>query len=599
MGTDVVASGGLKAQARVLLAVRELERRRALTDLPFLISHMVGIDQRDGTRFTFGHVREALGPGEVWLEGNKLKARDHTWRWQRYVIDRLLEDQRLMFLKGRQIGVTWVALAVDVAEALTMPDTASLLYRQNEAEAVDNVRRWFTLYQSLPEHLKMGTSVLKPDMGRTPRPSADGVVIQFPDGRLSEIIPMSSAKASGHGRSVRRINLDEAAYIDLLAEIRAATEPAAGRAKINPVSTANGRSNPETGEGNEFHRVWTDADNGYHKIFLPYDLHPDRDEDWYATAPEVRSLKMHQRQAQFPRDEHEAFALSDRGYFEAEDLAHYRNSVRQPRYRMDFVDATDRSKLARGPKAVVRKWELQAHQPEANSPAGLLKVFEEPEPGHRYAIGADPATGRGADKSAAYVIDLSSQAFVAEFHGRLDEDLFAAQLHYLGRMYGRDVPADPKDPETSPGFSKLAVELGGGYGNAVIAALRDRTSGRPSYGNLYRHVLDNRGDRPIAKPWGFPMNMATRPKTLGQLDQAIRERTLPWVTDSLLHEMENFIEHDHGTTPRARDGSHDDLVMAAAISLELYRLYGMHAAKPKHKPRRSRIVGIGRERRAA
>lgn len=588
------SSGGVAVDARRVLAQREIERRRALADLPFLVSHMVGVDQRDGSRFTFGHVAEPLAAGEVWLEGNKLKARDHSWRWQRYVIDRLLSDQRLMFLKGRQIGVTWVALAVDVAEALTMPSTASLLYRQNEAEAVDNVRRWFTLYQSLPDHLKMGTTVLKPDMGRTPRPSADGVVLQFPDGRLSEIIPMSSAKASGHGRSVRRILLDEAAYIDLLGEIRAATEPAAGSAKINPVSTANGRSNPETGEGNEFHRVWCDVDNGYQKIFLPYDLHPARDEDWYATAPEVRSLKLHQRQAQFPRDEHEAFALSDRGYFEAADLEHYRGLVRQPLYRCDFVDADDRSRLARGAKAVLRRWDVQAAAVEANRPAGMLKVFVEPQPGCVYAIGADPATGRGADRSAAYVVDLSSQALAAEFHGRLDEDLFAAQLHYLGRLFGRDVPADPKDPGSQPGFAKLAVELGGGYGNAVIAALRDRTAGRPAYGNLYRHLLDTRMDKPTAKPYGFPMNVATRPKALGQLDQAVRERTLPFVTDSLLHEMEDFIEHAHGTSPRAREGSHDDLVMAAAISLEMYRLYGRHAAKPRHRPRRTRIVGLGR-----
>jgi hypothetical protein len=378
---DAAASPGRVAdKARVLLAKRELERRRAQTDLAYLISFMVGVDQRDGERFTFEHVREPLGDGEVWLEGNKLKTRDHTWRWQRYAVDRLLTDQRLMFLKGRQIGVTWIALAVDVAEALTMPDTASLLYRQNEAEAVDNVRRWFTLYQSLPAHLKMGTTVLKPDMGRTPRPSADGVVLQFPDGRLSEIIPMSSAKASGHGRSVRRILLDEAAYIDLLGEIRAATEPAAGRAKINPISTANGRSNPETGEGNEFHRVWTDADNGYEKVFLPYDLHPDRDEDWYATAPEVRSLKVHQRQAQFPRDEHEAFALSDRGYFEADDLAHYRGLVRQPLYRCDFVDADDRSRLARGGKAGCGSGSCRRTSRTRTAPPDSSKSFRNPNP---------------------------------------------------------------------------------------------------------------------------------------------------------------------------------------------------------------------------
>lgn len=595
MGTAAVSAGGLAADARRILARRVYEERRARTDLPYLISHMVGIDQRDGSRFTFEHVREPLQPGEVVLDGNRLVARDRSWRWQRYVIDRLLTDQRLIFLKGRQIGVTWIVLAVDVAEALTMPDTASLLYRQRHDEAVDNVRRWWTLYQSLPDHLRMGTTVLKPDMGRTARPGPDGIVLGFPDGRICEIVPMSSAASSGHGRSVRRITADEGAYIDKLSEIRAATEPAAGRAKIGLVSTANGRSNPETGEGNEFHRVWVDEENGYQRIFLPYDLHPDRDETWYAAAPEVRSLKLHQRQAQFPRDEHEAFALSDRLYFEAEDLAHYRTLVRQPLYRCDFVDHADKTRLARGAKARLRRWETPGTVTEANQPSGLIRVYEEPVAGCRYAVGADPATGHGADYSAAYVINLATQALAAEFHGHLDEDLFAAQLHYLGRMYGRDVPADPRDPGSVSGFAKLAVENAGGYGNAVTAALRDRTAGRPVYGNLYRHLLDNRADRPTAKPFGFPMNQATRPKAIGQLDQAVRDRTLPWVTNLLLHEMEDFIEHDHGTTPRAREGSHDDLVMAAAITLEMYRLYGHHQAKPTLAPRRTRIIGLGRK----
>ena len=577
--------------ARQELARRELERRRAHADLAYLISHMVGVDQRDGSRFTFEHVREPLEEGEVRFEGNRLVSLRRNWRWQRWVVDQLLEESRIIFLKGRQIGVTWIVLAVDVAEALTIPGSSSLLFRQREDEAVDNAVRWFTLYQSLPEHLKMGTEVTRPDLSRTDRPGASGIALRFPDGSISEVIPMSSSQSSGHGRSVRRVIMDESAYIEKLSSIRAAVEPAAGRAKINLVSTANGRSNPETGEGNEHHRLWITAEeSGYKRIFLPYDVHPDRDEDWYEKAPEVRSLKVHQRQAQFPRDEHEAFALSERTYFEAEDLAYYRELVRESLFRCDFVDADDRQKLARGPRARLRKWEEHIRQRDSNRPAGMVRVYEEPQAGTRYAIGADPATGRGADYSAAYVVNLSTMALAVEFHGRLDEDLFAAQLHYLGRMYGRDVPADHRDPTSMPGFAKLAVENAGGYGNAVTSALRDRTQGRPPYGNLYRHVLDNRGDRPTAKPYGFPMNVSTRPKAIGQLDQAIRERALPWVTNGLLHEMEDFIEHDHGTTPRAREGSHDDLVMACSIALEMYRMYGRHALKPARKRQTKRYT---------
>jgi hypothetical protein len=40
-----------------------------------------------------------------------------------------------------------------------------------------------------------------------------------------------------------------------------AVQPAAGsKGKILIISTANGRSNPETGDGNVFHWLWENAD---------------------------------------------------------------------------------------------------------------------------------------------------------------------------------------------------------------------------------------------------------------------------------------------------------------------------------------------------
>lgn len=555
------------------LARRELDRRRAHQDPCYLISHMTAVDQRDGTRFTLQHLRDPLQPGEVWLEGNTLRTRDRSWRWQRWVADRVLADRRLIVLKGRQIGVTWTVLAVDVAEAILMPDTASLMYRQREDEAVDNVRRWWVLYQSLPAHFKAGIEVLTPSRGD--RPGSAGVVLRHADGRLSEVVPMTSAAASGHGRTVRRVLLDEGAHIEKLARIRAAVEPAAGRAAIANVSTANGRSNPETGEGNEFHRLWAAPDSGYTRIFLPYDIHPERDAGWYENAPEVRSLPLHLRQQNFPRDEHEAFALSDRLFFDPEVLAEYRGKVRHPEYRMDFADPDTGGLAKRGNARIERHGN------------GHIRVYEPPRKETRYAIGADPATGRGADYTAAYVIDLATMALAAEFIGKLDADLFAAQLHYLGRWYGTRSGCQTD--------AVIAVETGGGYGEAVIIPLRDGRDGRPAYPKLYRHVLSSRPDQPISKPYGFPTNTKTRPLILNQLEKALRERALPYVTNDLLYQMEEFVHHDHGTSPRAREGNHDDCVLACAIVLEMYRLRGEHEHRPRRKPRRRRLYRpIGR-----
>jgi len=388
--------------------------------------------------------------------------------------------------------------------------------------------------------------------------------LQFPGGEISSVVPMTSAAASGHGRTVRRVILDEGAYIELLEQIRAAVEPAAGDAAITVISTANGLSNPEPGEGNEFHRLWVADDTGYERIFLPYDLHPERDGNWYETAPEVRSLRLYQRQVQFPRYAHEAFALSERNFFDAEDIGHYAALVKAPMYRFDFRDGR---KLAVGDKARIRK-----------DKEGLIRVYQEPREDHAYAIGCDPSTGRGRDSSAAYVVDLATGALCAEFHGRLDADLLAAQLHYLGRWYKT---------------AWLAVERNG-IGEAVIVTLVHGREGRPKYPKLYRHIMSAKPSNDMAKVFGFPMNTKSRPLVLNQLEKWVRERTLPWVTERLLFEMQTFIERDKDPSPAAQEGSHDDCVMACAITLELFRLYGKHperekrlARKKQRKPRQT------------
>lgn len=519
------------------LARRELQRRRARRDPLYLVSQMTAVDQRDGSRFDFRHL---AAPSETLVRGHTVAAQP-DWRWQRLLAERVLEAPRLICLKGRQIGVTWVVLAVDVAETLLTPGTSTLIYRQREDDAVDNVRRWWTLYQSLPQHWKQGIKVLNPDRSLTP--GRDGVRLMFPDGAVSEIVPMTSAAASGHGRTVKRVILDEAAYVEKLAEIGAAVEPAAGRAHIVLVSTANGRSNPETGEGNEFHRRWVSAEEaGYERLFLPYDVHPDRDQAWYDAAPEVQALRLHQRHAQFPRDEHEAFALTNRVFFDPDTLTWYRDHVSQPLRRGEFKP--------RGPRSAA-----------FTEGDGGWKILQEPQAERHYALAADVATGRGADYSTAIVLDLAEMQVCAQYRAKIDADLFATQLHYMGRRYNT---------------AWLAVETGGGYGEAVIIPLRDGRAGRPPYPNLYRHVLSSRPDQPTVKPYGFPTNLKTRPLILNQLEKALRDKHLPYVTDELLYEMESFVLYDSGTSPRAQEGSNDDLVLALAIALELYRLRGHH-----------------------
>ena len=227
-------------------------------------------------------------------------------------------------------------------------------------------------------------------------------------------------------------------------------------------------------------------------------------------------------------------------YFDQESLTDYKDEAPDPLYRFDF-----RSK---GNQARIHK--------DKN---GHIRVYEEPDPQASYAIGADVASGRGLDYSAAYVTRLDRPQLVCEFRAKIDPDLFAEQLHFLGRWYNSAL---------------IAVENQAGTGDSVVIPLRDGKGARPPYTPLYRHVLETRADLPIAQPYGFPMNNHTRPLVLNSLAKHIREKTIPYLTKQLCDEGITFVYRDTGTSPRAQDGCNDDCVMAAAITLDMYRRKG-------------------------
>lgn len=546
-----VADEVLFAQAAEILRLED-EAEHARKDPAYLVSFMSAPDERTGETFHFTHLRDDE------------TAAGHPWGWQREYFLWLYGELRTITLKARQLGVTWMGCAACVADALTLPGSLDLIYRQKEEEAIENVRRCWALYQSLPNHLRMDAEVLSPARGALP---STEIRLRFPGGKISRILAMTSASASGHGKTARRALLDEHSRIERAAEIMKAVQPAAGsKGHISIISTANGVSNEETGEGNQFHWLWVNADEaGFSTRFLPWSMHPDRDQAWYDHDPEVRGLKPHERAEQYPANEDEAFTLTKRLFFDADDLMWYaKHRVQDPLYRCDFVDPKDKHKLATGPQATLAKWDsslLEARVAGRVSEAtGAIRVYAEPRSDRKYAIGADVATGDGLDYCAAYVVDLVSLQLVAELRQRFGGDIYAAQLHYLGRRYNT---------------ARLAIEAQGGYGDTVLAALRDRTAGRPPYPNIYRHRLDAQAANPEQKRYGWPTNSATRPKILNQLERHIRERSLPYVTHRLLAEMRTFIEDDkRSPSPRAQSGSHDDCVMAASIALEMYRQLG-------------------------
>jgi hypothetical protein len=512
------------------------ERALALQHPGGLLQHAECTDHRTGERFTF-----------------QMQDPEAGWFWQRQTLDEWIEHPLNLVLKARQLGITWLAVGYALWKLLTKPGTRVLIVSINEDEAIKVVNRMFDMFHSLPEHLRFEAEITKPSRGARP---STLIEFTFKDGRLSSAVGLPSTRRAGHGEVGTLVLLDEYARHEYARDSwKAMFAVADNGGQIIVISTANGVSNEQTGEGNFFHHLYVNGeDYGINVQFLPWDLHPDRDEHWYVNV--AKALPAHDRAEQYPRSPEDAFINTGECWFDLEALAWYsEHALIEPVRRFTFSVELD------GNKAKLRE-----------SKTGWVRVYTPPDNTHEYAIGADVATGRGLDYSCAFVVDLATMQIVAEFHAKLDSDEFAEQLHFLGRYYND---------------ARVAIEMGGGYGEPVIISLRDGRKGRPHYPKLYRHTIRDRPDGQMMANYGFPMNSKTRPLIINQIEQAIRERTLPGLPRELLMECRTFIRQKTLPSPRAQEGSNDDRVMALGVTLELYRIYGTHLKRAKRTARKT------------
>lgn len=556
----------LVLEAIRLQAISQQQLDYAKSHPAYLLHFVKCVDSRSGEVFEFelfnaddrewlediGISPRTAGDGGIGGWGEERE--DATdWSWQRELLDWILAHDQTICLKGRQLGVTWVACGLALWYLLYKPGTDVLIFSIGEDEAKEVIERIWGMFESLQQnpgtrHLLNGIKVITPSRGKPS--TVIKVEHTMDDGttRISAIEAMTSSPTSGHSRSAALIIFDEASRNPNARVLWKAVVPATADSggKIAAISTADGMSDANTGDGNWFHYLWTKAGTTvFPKLktqFLGWWLHPDRDDDWYANV----SLDEAAKAEQYPNDPEEAFLLSGSPYFNTEALKYYSRHVAKPIF--------------------TARWELDPAKPNVaklarNNDGDPIEVYAAPVKDRKYAIACDVATGTGTDFSVAAVIDLHTGAPAAQMYLHGDYEMFADQLHFLGLWYNT---------------ARIAVEKGGGYGDTVIAYLRDGLKGRKPYPKLYRHRRFDRPDQAESKMFGFPMNVQTRPKVVSELRKWINSMELPSVTRHFLGEARTFVNRPTNPSPRHADGCNDDSIFAWGIALELYALYGEH-----------------------
>lgn len=542
--------------------LRLLEEIELARQHPAFLSHFVKcVDSRSGEVFEF----QMLNAAEAALINAKPRATLFEyaerstpidlkdWGWQRPYLEWILASDQTITLKGRQLGVTWVWALLALHYLLFRPGADVLVYSIKEDDAIEVVNRIWDMWLSLPPHFKALVKVIKPTRGVRP---STRIELEHPDGRVSTVTGMPATEKAGHSRSAALVIFDEASRQDHARELWKAVIPASGDkgGKIGVVSTANGMSDGR-GLGNFFHELWVGAGNANYptlrEIFLGWWLHPERDEEWR----ENLNMDEESKAEQYPNDPEEAFLMSGKPFFDVDALKYYANHCPDPLFAGRFHPRKENPAIA------------QFSREEGE----VIKVYRLPEKGRKYAIGVDNATADGNDFSVAAVIDLADGAPCAEMQISGEHDIVAEQLHFLGLWYNT---------------ARIAIEKQGGYGDTVIAYLRDGHKGRKPYSKLYRHRRFDRTDAHETATLGFPMNVQTRPKVVSELQIWLKDRLFPYVTRGFLREARTFVRRDTKPSPRHADGCNDDRIFAWGIALELYSQYGEHEHDRKKKTRK-------------
>jgi hypothetical protein len=325
----------------------------------------------------------------------------HLWPAQTHVAADLETHREVIALKARQLGLTWLVVALALRELLFNPVATVLFFSKTDDEAMELVG--FRLREM---HARL------PGWMRTDRITADNAH-EFAVATGSRALAFSTA--GGRSYTATLAIIDEADHVpnNSLQRMLSAIKPcidAGGRLLL--LSTVD-KGQPES----PFKRLYRAAragDNSFHPVFLPWAAAPWRTQGWYAEK----------RQTILTATGSEDDLWQEYPATEAEALAPRQLDKRIPSAWLMrcFVEARPID---------ADRWYAPAYRLPAIP--GLV-VYARPQPGRAYVIGGDPAEGNPtSDDSALAVLDAASGEEVATLAGKLEPTVFAG---YIGQLAG-------------------------------------------------------------------------------------------------------------------------------------------------------------------
>lgn len=186
------------------------------------------------------------------------------WPAQLGVLDEMERERLLVFLKARQLGISWLTCAFTLHQCVTQQAQTWLLFSQGQLEANELIRRVGFLH----DHHQ--------DRARFPALVKDNTD-EWAWSNGSRIRSLPATKRAGRSFTASGVVLDEFAFMLWGPTVLAAVKPTIDAGgKLFIISSADGNGTP-------YHQLWTGATsgaNGFRPVFLDWRANPTRDAGW-------------------------------------------------------------------------------------------------------------------------------------------------------------------------------------------------------------------------------------------------------------------------------------------------------------------------------
>jgi len=414
--------------------------------------------------------------------------------------DELLQDfndyRFNVILKARQLGISTITAGYIVWLMLFHRDKSILVMATKFATAGNLVKKVKGVMRNLPEWLKIASIDVD---NRTSFELSNG----------STIKAASTSGDAGRSEALSLLVLDEAAHIEGLEELWTGLYPTLSTGgRCIALSTPNG-------VGNWFHKTCTDAEanaNNFHLTTLSWDVHPDRDKEWFKKETKNMSKRQIAQELQCN------FNTSGETVIDPDDMTWLLSNVCEPKYRTGF----DRN----------------------------FWIWEEFDPTCNYLMSVDVSRGDGADFSTFHIIKLETLEIIGEYQGKPTPDMFAVMLNQVGREFGNAMMVVENN---NIGYTVLDKLTEYAYPNVYYSI-------KSTHEYVEQHVAEHR----TSAVAGFTTSMKTRPLIVAKLEEFIRNKLIKVYSSRTVNEFKTFIWRNG--RPQAMKSYNDDLIMALAIA---------------------------------